>query len=376
MNGAVLGGWVPHIADVKHGLNLENHVLGLALLASAIGAVSAMQFGGYLIQRLSSRRTLLLAGSGLVVMVPLLVAAPSLTLFVLTLFGYGAMNGLMDLSMNAHAMAVQEQFDRPIVSAVHGWFCVGGFAGALGASMSGRLNAPPLYHLLLASAVLGCLLHLTRRYLLPASADQAAEHTPYAFPFKGPHGGQLLILGMMVAISFMTEGALWDWLSLYLRVNLHATASVGAAGFGFASVMMALGRFLGDSLVHRWGDAWVIGVSSVMAVIGYIAMVLAPNVPLAVVSAGVAGLGLANLVPILFRAAGSMRGLAAGIGLAGVATCGYGGFLFGPPLVGFIADARNLSFALGCMGALIGVVAIWGPKSVSPGPGKSSSFSR
>ena len=58
------------------------------------------------------------------------------------------------------------------------------------------------------------------------------------------------------------------------------------------------------------------------------------------------GLGLSVIVPIAYSIAGNSTSVSPGVGLAMVTTVGYTGFLFGPPLIGFIADWQTLRIAL------------------------------
>jgi hypothetical protein len=68
------------------------------------------------------------------------------------------------------------------------------------------------------------------------------------------------------------------------------------------------------------------------------------------------GLGLANMIPILFSAAGRAEGVTAGLGIAAVATAGYAGLLAGPPLIGIAAELIGLRLALFTI--LLGVLAV------------------
>jgi MFS family permease len=70
------------------------------------------------------------------------------------------------------------------------------------------------------------------------------------------------------------------------------------------------------------------------------------------------GLGLSVVFPAGMSAAGEAvpgRGAEA---IAVVATIGYGGFLLGPPLLGFLAQAWGLDRALLVVAALAAVVAL------------------
>jgi MFS family permease len=82
----------------------------------------------------------------------------------------------------------------------------------------------------------------------------------------------------------------------------------------------------------------------------------APNIFLSVCGFTLFGLGLANMVPIVFAAAGRVPGMTAGLAIAAVATAGYGGLLAGPPLIGIAAEVVGLRLAFVII--LLGVLAI------------------
>jgi hypothetical protein len=68
------------------------------------------------------------------------------------------------------------------------------------------------------------------------------------------------------------------------------------------------------------------------------------------------GLGLANMIPVLFGAAGRARGMTPGLGIAAVATTGYAGLLAGPPLIGMTAELVGLRVDLAAI--VCGVLAV------------------
>lgn len=353
VDGAALGGYVSHLADFQHRFELTNGQLGRCLLFSALGAVTTMPLSGTLIHRFGSRYVSLFGGAILLLAVVLLSHAPSVPIFCATLYLLGASNGQCDVGMNAHSMVVQDRFPRPILSAVHGWFSLGGFAGGAGAALAAKAGLAMSQHLLYASLVLALVLAFGVSGMFPASVDQDAEGPQFVLP-----KGSVFVLGLMVLFAFVSEGALWDWCSVYLREVLKGSAELGAWGFGIASFAMAAGRFLGDGMIHRGGYRRVLLGSSLLSGGGLLIAVTVGSIPLAIAGFAIAGLGLANMVPILFRAAASVPGVSAGMGLAAVTTCGYTGFLAGPPVVGFIADHRSLGFSLGLMALLCLVVAL------------------
>ena len=71
------------------------------------------------------------------------------------------------------------------------------------------------------------------------------------------------------------------------------------------------------------------------------------------------GFGLANSVPVLFSSASRIPGVNPGIGIAGVATLGYFGFLIGPPMIGTFAEFLGLDRALLLIVVFCAMIAIF-----------------
>jgi MFS family permease len=352
VNGATLASWVPHIPTVQSRLNLSDGLLGLALLAFASGALVGLATSGWLIGRFSSRSVTRVATVLLCASLPWPVLAPRLELLVLALALFGAANGAMDVAMNAQGVAVEERHGAPIMSSFHGLFSLGGLAGAglAGIALTARLS--PTAHVLAATLVLGGVGALALGWLLPGEVDRAPDEPKFALPV-----GPVLGLSILALFSLIGEGAMADWSAVYLRHTLGADAGLAATGFAAFSLTMAIARFSGDRLVGAFGPVRVVRASASFSA-GGLGLALIAGQPLAaIVGFGCVGLGLANVIPILFSAAGRLPGVSAGKGIAAVATTGYLGFLAGPPLIGFAADVVTLRGALGLVVLFTALIA-------------------
>ncbi len=170
--------------------------------------------------------------------------------------------------------------------------------------------------------------------------------------------GRLVVLGVIAIIGLMAEGAMGDWSAVYIRMDLRATASTAAYGFAAFSLAMAIGRLTGDRLVARFGPGGILAAGALVGG-GTLGAALLAGHPLAAILgfAGM-GIGLANVVPIVFGAAGRFPELSPGIGIAAVSTAGYCGFLAGPPLIGLVAEVDGLSLGLGLVAATVGLMAL------------------
>jgi fucose permease len=167
-----------------------------------------------------------------------------------------------------------------------------------------------------------------------------------------------LTLGILALLGLMAEGAMTDWSAVYLHDTLGASPSVAAVGFAAFSLAMAAGRFTGDALVGRLGPRRVLRGSSAVAAVGLGTALLLGHPAVGVVGCALVGLGIANIVPVLFSAAARVPGVPPGQALAAVATTGYLGFLAGPPLIGAVAAAAGLAVGLGLVSGACAFVAL------------------
>ncbi len=366
INGVVLGSWAPHIPLVQQRLGISAGMLGAALLAMATGALAAMPIAGYLVDRKGSAPVTRVSSLVFCASLPLPILAPDIATLIAALVLYGGANGAMDVAMNAHAVAVERALGRPVMSSFHGMFSIGGFAGAGLGGVALAFGSIP-GHAFAVTALTVILTIVASRRLLSASTDGAGASPHFVWPRRATLG-----LGFLAFLSFMGEGAMLDWSAVYLNTSLLAGSAV--AGFGYAafSATMAVGRFAGDSARLRFGAPRLAGGGALLAAAGIGLAVISDLPNLAVAGFAMAGLGFSNIVPVLFGAAGRVGTVAPATSIAAVATLGYAGFLAGPPVIGFVAEAASLRMGLAvvAVGCLVVMAASGLVRSAdAPAPG-------
>jgi MFS family permease len=102
-------------------------------------------------------------------------------------------------------------------------------------------------------------------------------------------------------------------------------------------------------------------ISSLLITTGLLIAIALPYLIPAIIGFLLVGLGVSSVIPLAYSVAGKAGTLSPGIAIALVSSIGYFGFLFGPPLIGFIAEMFSLriSFAfIACMGVCIGILAL------------------
>jgi len=353
VNGVVLASWVAHIPSVKARHGISDGGLGIVLLSMAAGAVLALPLAGWLIGRFGSRAMTCVAAIGFCLALPLPLISPSVGLLALALALLGACNGALDLSMNAQAVLVEARYPRPIMSSLDGLWSVGCVAGAAVASAAMAVGAGSMTHVLAVTVVSVGVVAVALRGLLP-SAPPGRDAAPV---FVRPPAA-LLGLGLLTFCALLAEGAVGDWSAVYLHDALGTTPAVAATGFAAFALAMAAGRFGGDSLASALGPRALLRASGAVAAARLAGALLLKSPPATVIGFGIVGLGIGNVVPVVFSAAGRVAGFPAGTTLAAVATTGYTGYLAGPPLIGLAAELIGLPVALGLVSLACALIAV------------------
>ncbi|WP_412061824.1 MFS transporter [Rubrivirga sp. IMCC45206] len=352
-NGVLYGTWASRIPEIQAQTGLGEGALGLALLGLAAGLVVSASAAGPLVARLGAHRVTLWA---LAVFAAGVVGPGLATGFgslALALVGVGLASGLLDVAMNAWAAEVEAADGASILGACHGLFSLGGMVGAGIGALAAAASVPLGLHFGASGLVFaGATLVQGWRAWAPRSEAPVHDGPAVAWP-TGPVAG----LAALAVCGLVVEGAVADWGAVFMREVLAASPAVAALGFAAFSACMAGTRFGADALTDRWGDASVVRAGAAVGAVGLATVVLAPAVWIAVVGFGLVGLGMAAVVPALFRAA-SRAPLPPGVGIAAVASAGYLGFLAGPPVLGFVAEAAGLRVSFGLLVALAAAVAL------------------
>jgi len=344
-NGFGIGIWAAQLPRFKAALGLSDGQLSLGLLAFSIGAVALMPVVGWAITVVGSRLATITAAFAFTATLLLVGLAPSLPLFVAASLLAGASNGTMDISMNTNATVVEKAWGTAIMSSFHAFFSLGGLAGA---ALSGLLIALEfsIFQTLLAACLGMGLLFVAAAFGMMSETKRAQDGEGHGFALpRGP----VVVVAVLAMFCFVVEGAMVDWTAIYLQTVAGADLQAAVTGFAAFSLAMTICRFLGDAVVRALGRARTVQVGGLLAASGLSLAILLPQPIPATLGFALVGFGLANVVPVLFSAAAQMEGIAPSVGVAMVATLGYGGYLMGPPLIGFGGDLVGLRVMLGVL---------------------------
>jgi fucose permease len=356
VNGFVTGSWAPQIPVFLTRLQISEFTLGLLILLFGLGALIAMPVSGYLMSRHGSRNVTLGFGCVVVVALLLVVLAPNVPVAALTMLVFGGSIGAMDVAMNANAVAVEKKLSRAVMSSSHGFWSLGGFAGGgLGGFAIQSYGSLP--HAVVVSVIAAVILAVAARHVVTEDKPVAHEHHKYTLPKTAT----VYLVGLMALFSMVPEGAVLDWAALYMKQELGTDLATAGLAYAFFSGAMALMRFAGDGVRNRFGAVNTLRISSLVAASGMLVGALSPWPALAIAAFAVCGLGIANVVPIIFSAGGNQPGMASSVGMSVVTTMGYSGILLAPSAIGFAAEhAGGFSPVFITLSGLLIVVCLMG----------------
>jgi predicted MFS family arabinose efflux permease len=349
VNGAVVGTWIAAIPGVKASLGASATEMGLVLFCAALGALISQQITGQLLVRISSRRMLTATSLIFPVVIVLPMLAPSAPALAVVMLIFGAFNTAMDVSMNAHGVALEDSGERSILSRLHAGWSLGGVIGAVAVTASVAVGMSPLVEAALAGAALWlAALVASRRLGVGSVRTEGASgiHLP---------SRAVLPIALLIVLVALVEGGLTDWGGIYLQGGVGASAEVAAFAYGALSLGLFMGRVGGDWAKDRIGSIRLIQVGMLVAAAAIATFLVIGGAVVAIIGLVVAGIGIANAIPQLFGAAARVP--PAGPSLSAAFTFLTLAFIAGPPIIGVTSDAVGISAALGLLAIVSLVVA-------------------
>lgn len=359
-NGVLNGSWVTRIPAVRDHIQADPAALGLALLCLGGGSLLSMPATGFLVRRLGSRGVVSVAAAMSAIGFTLAGLSPTVWGVGAALAFAGLSWGVWDVAMNIQGHYAERLLGRQLMPRYHACWSAGTILGSAVGAFLARHHAPVGWHFVTAGAAmfLLCTVAATRfvadRGDGPEGASPTGEKHP---PFWKVLDTRLLLIGLVTLCGTVAEGSAQDWLALLFTDERGADPGTAAAAFTTFTIAMTVGRFIGTTTIEKLGRTWALRVSGAAAAIGVIGTLAVPGLVPGLAGALLWGLGVSIVFPATMSAAGdgSRRPSDA---IAAVSTVGYGGFLIGPPLIGFLAQGFGLGNALWVVVALAGGIIV------------------
>ena len=353
-NGVAYAGWLARAPAARTDLDLSTAGFGLLLLFLSGAAIAAIPVAGPLVQRVGPARAVSYGATGVILGLILLATGAALGSVPLAAAGLvlaGAGNSTWDVAMNVEGADVERRLGRTIMPRLHACFSLGTVVGAGVSAGFAALGVSLAVQLWITSALAAAVMTAMAPRFLPHPPVAAGDRAPLSVldAWRTP---RILLIGLVMLGFGFTEGAANDWLAIGLVDGYRATEAVGAIGFGVFVTAMTLGRLSGGWAIERWGRVAVLRITGASAAAGLLLVVADLSVPLAMLGALLWGAGASLGFPIGMSSAADDP-LRAAINVSVAGSIGYGAFLAGPPLVGFLAEHFGVLNALLCVLAAI-----------------------
>ncbi|MEJ1238126.1 MFS transporter [Chryseolinea sp. T2] len=346
IQGIGFASWASRIPDIKRTLSLSDAGLGSVLFALPAGSIIGLPFAGFLVTRFGSKSVVTIAA--ILYALTLVVIGFNATTWqlVIGLLVFGTSGNLVNIAINTQAIGVEELYKKSIMASFHGAWSLAGFTGAAIGGALVSANVIPGHHFAGVSLFAILTVVVAQRFLLRAKIA-GDDHPIFALP-----DGPLMRLGVIGFCGMACEGAMFDWSGVYFQTVVLAPAELVTLGYIVFMCAMAAGRFTGDWLVNHIGRKRMIQLSGLLITLGLSISVAFPFLIPATVGFLLVGFGVSSVVPLIYSAAGKSQTLSPGMALAAVSTISFFGFLLGPPVIGFIAEAANLRYSYGLIAVL------------------------
>ena len=337
--------WAPLVPLLRERLMVGDDVLGMLLLCIGVGSLLTMPLSGALAMRLGCRRVVMTASILFAAILLLVSCVDALSLAVPIVLIFGAVMGCIDVVVNIVAVLVEKGIGRRIMSGMHAFWSLGGFAGAgLYGVWVGLLGLTPFQSTAIAAGLILLLTAVYGRHLIPYGGGGGAL---LALP-----RGIIVFVGMTAFIAFLSEGAVMDWGGVYLTTVRGMELALAGTGYSVFSAAMLTMRFLGDRVVQRIGALLVAVGGALLAFGGILLVMFAPVDALLYVGFFAIGIGSANIVPVFFSLMGRQNVMPVSAAVSAVSTMGYLGILAGPAAIGFVSSLTTLQTAFAMLAAL------------------------
>ena len=356
-----IGGWLALIPVVKETLGLTKSELALALIGMPAALIPCFQIAARLVGAWGPRRMLMafFPLQALAVLLPAFAGGVTGLFFALAVLG--AMVAVLEVGINVYAGRLEKRADIMIMNRCHGFWALGLMTGSAIVTVTGG-SVSGLIALATVSAVLGVL---ASRALPRIAEGDRAKIPPRRKPSQLPL--VLALVGTMMLFVTMTEGAMADWAAVYLAERLGGDTARAGIAVTIFSGFMAGGRFLGDALKRWMGPVGLARMTILIAIAGLLCLVLPLPLPLLYVGFALVGFGISAAYPLGVSAVAQLDDVYEPANIALVSMVALTGFLVGPPLIGFLADAFTLKVGLGAL--LPGLIlALWLTRWLRPLP--------
>ena len=336
-------------------LQITEAEIGMGLFAFGILNLIGNQISGRLIvPKIGTKNSIVIGLLGIAYCPLLLILSPNYYWFLISFMPFGFFVGLFSPSSQSQISMIESKTSRILTPLYHAAFSFGSLIGAFSAFFTIRYIDNPI----LIFSVTGTLLVIGAILIYKFGLNKSFETLEKTPKFKLPKKA-ILIFGILMMLNYATMGIILDWSALWLTKDLLIPLYLGGAVIFAFNIGEISARLIASKMINKGSEKLVGGYLSIAAGVILFFSILTSNFYIIVFGMLLFGFGTANFIAIIFRLAIRITDEPIGLTVANLITLGFAGFIFGPALVGYLAEFLSLTFNM----YLLSVV--WGLNGVA-----------
>jgi MFS family permease len=336
--GFIFSSFLSRFPALQELYGLSMGQLSLIPFCMSIGSLCLTPFCVFFVHKYGCKK-LSVMGYVYITILPFITLMPNLFCLYALCMVYGAMVSLTDVAVNANSIIVEKAYHKPIITLFHALFYVGMCSGALLSIVFLSFKISVVYHLFIVAIVALNTFYVVRTYFLKETPDKVRSGDKFKIMFPK---GLLVLVAFIALCGRIVEGSISDWSTVYMRTIVDLSEVLAPIGLATYAAFIAFGRFFGDAIRKRFSGSTILIGCCILSGAGLLIMIAGTQIYFAIAGLFISGIGLSCLVPIIYSLAGNQKGVSPGEGLAMVNMISGTGFLFGPFVIGMIADAYNM----------------------------------
>ena len=321
-------------------LQITEAEIGMGLFAFGILNLIGNQISGRLIvPKIGTKNSIVIGLLGIAYCPLLLILSPNYYWFLISFMPFGFFVGLFSPSSQSQISMIESKTSRILTPLYHAAFSFGSLMGAFSAFFTIRYIDNPI----LIFSVTGTLLVIGAVLIYKFGLNKSFETLEKTPKFKLPKKA-ILIFGILMMLNYATMGIILDWSALWLTKDLLIPLYLGGAVIFAFNIGEISARLIASKMINKGSEKIVGGYLSIAAGVILFFSILTSNFYIIVFGMLLFGFGTANFIAIIFRLAIRITDEPISLTVANLITLGFAGFIFGPALVGYLAEFLSLTF--------------------------------
>ncbi len=321
-------------------LQITEAEIGIGLLVFGISNLIGNQISGrFIVPGIGTKNSIVFGLVGVAYCPLLLIVSPSYLLFLLAFIPFGFSVGLFSPSAQSQISMIEEKTSKIITPLYHAAFSFGSLFGAIAAFFTIKYVESPVLIFITTGTLLVLGSVIVYKFGLLKSSEDLKKIPKFKLPKK-----TILIFGILLMMTYATMGIILDWSALWLTKDLLVPLYLGGAIIVAFNIGAISANLIASKMIKVTSEKLIGGYLSILAGIILFLSIVSGNLYVIIIGMLLFGFGTANFIPIILRQAIRVTDEPISLTVANLITLGFAGFIFGPALVGYLAEYLGLTF--------------------------------